>query len=302
MQMGGRIVSPAAYKERYEQLQVPLADGSVKEVRVNRYRLKGMPGHDVDEVRWQAFYAKLAKNRVDMQLRVDAGARSYRVLHRNRDSSFSVHDQTVTGPERVDDGFLKKIAGMARYCFVGKGAPEHCQIVLQLVDHWKLAPEGLQTYADKALGLDCNGFVGNYLWHAHWRQEWTDLGLNRGEEGPDVTIDGYFDRRKAISRWEDLNPVRSYILGMVDAAGTIIPGGSLANAGHIAITQPGGMRPGTAGQRPAVWVVESTAGHDPGLVASWYSFLTVNRRGVFTLKREAMTAGNQILNFKIAPV
>jgi hypothetical protein len=295
-------MSPAQYKARYEQLQVPLDDGSVTEVCVNQYRIKGLAGHDVDEARWKTFYNALNKHHVDMELRVDPGARSYRVLHRNRDSSFGVTQQTVTGPEKVGEGFLKRIAGMARYCFLGKGAPEHCQIVLQLVEHWNLAPEGLQKYADKALGLDCNGFVGNYLWHGTREQSWDSLGLAKGEEGPDVSIDGYFDRRKAIRKWEDLNPVRPHILGLVGPGGNIIPGGSLATAGHIAITQPGALRPGTAGQRPAVWVVECTAGHDPGLVESWYSFLSVNRAGVFTLKRESMKAGSQVLNFKIAPV
>jgi len=54
---------------------------------------------------------------------------------------------------------------LARLVFVGKGSPEACQAVLQLANHWGLAPD-VQTYTNSALGLECNGFVGNYLWHA----------------------------------------------------------------------------------------------------------------------------------------
>ena len=160
-------MDPSGYKARYEHLQVPLASGGITEICVNQYKLKGLPGHDVDEAASSAFLAALRKNHVDMELRVDPGARSFKILSRSRDSSFAVNQQTVTGPEKVGADFLSKLAGMARYCFLGKGAPEHCQLVLQLVEHWKLAPAGLQAYANKALGLDCNGFVGNFLWHAN---------------------------------------------------------------------------------------------------------------------------------------
>jgi len=296
-------MSPSAYKARYERLQVPLANDGTAEVRVNQYRRRGQAGQDVDEAASKAFFDSLRKHHVDMQLRVDPGARSFRILHRSRDSSFKVTEQTQTGPENVGSDFLKQLSVMARYVFVGKGAPEHCQLVLQLVDHWKLAPDGLQSYADKALGLDCNGFVGNYLWHANRGQSWSSLGLGKHEEGPDVSIDGYFDRRKSIRRWQDLSPARSYIMGLVDAAtGRVVPGGSEGDPGHIAITEPGRTRPATPSQGPAVWAVESTAAHHPGLWESWYSLLSVDGSGIFTLKREAMIPDHQIRSFRIAPV
>ncbi|MBZ5618343.1 MAG: hypothetical protein LAQ69_06350 [Acidobacteriia bacterium] len=294
-------MSPSGYKTRYEKLQVLLADGGTAEVSVNQYRLRGLPGHDVDEAASKAFFNSLSKHHVDMELRVDPGARSFRILQRNRDSSFAVKEQTVTGPEKVGSDFLKQLSAMARYVFVGKGAPEHCQLVLQLVDHWDLAPDGLQKYADKALGLDCNGFVGNYLWHVNRQLSWTNLGIAKHQEGPDVSIDGYFDHRKAIRRWDELNPARSYIMGKVDPRGHVIPGGSVKNAGHIVITQPGRFRPASRGRGPAVWAVESTASHDPGLWESWYSVVSVNGSGIFTMNRESMT-DHKIVDFKIASV
>jgi len=121
------------------------------------------------------------------------------------------------------------------------------------------------------------------------------------DEGPNVSIDGYFDRRRAIRRWEDLNPAISYIMGLVDTQGRVIPGGHVANAGHIAVTEPGRFRPGTLGQPPAVWAVESTAAHEPGLWESWYGFISVDQSGIFTMNREEMMAGHQIRRFRIAP-
>jgi hypothetical protein len=280
-------MTPSAYKARYESLQVSLADGT-QEVKVNQYRLRGLTGHDVDEAASSAFANALKKNKIDIDLRVYTGA--------------------DTGAEKVDSSFLSKIGTMARYVFVGKGAPEHCQIVLQLVDHWKLAPagkHGLQQYADKALGLDCNGFVGNYLWHIGRGESWSSLGVGNLDQGPDLHIDDYFSSRKAIKRWEDLIPTRSYIMGKVDpSTGLVIKGGgSVASAGHIVITEPGHpLRGSTPGQAPAVWVVECTAAHDPGLWESYYGFEGVSRSGIFKLNREQMISGHQHFQFKIAAV
>jgi hypothetical protein len=285
-------MTPTGYKARYEDLQVPLASGKTVSIRVNQYKRRGQKGHDVDEAAEQAFFDALAKHHVDMTLRVDPG-------------TLSVSATQQTGPKKVDSSFLQKVSTMARYVFVGKGAPEHCQIVLQLVDHWKLAPSGLQDYADKALGLDCNGFVGNYLWHGrdNSKQAWDSLGLGKHDEGPDVSIDGYFDRRRAIRKWEELSSARSYIMGLVDSAGRIIPGGSTGSEpGHIAITEPGRFRPATGSQSPAVWSVEATAAHEPGLWESWYSLIKVDRSGIFTMNREDMISGHQERSFRIAPV
>jgi len=116
-------MSPSAYKARYERLQVPLANDGTAEVRVNQYRRRGQAGQDVDEAASKAFFDSLRKHHVDMQLRVDPGARSFRILHRSRDSSFKVTEQTQTGPENVGSDFLKQLSVMARYVLVGKGAP-----------------------------------------------------------------------------------------------------------------------------------------------------------------------------------
>ena len=68
--------------------------------------------------------------------------------------------------------------------FIGKGSPEECQLVLQLAVALKLVrPQSLQTWADLNLGLDCNGFVGNYLVHDLLAKPWRNTASAK-EVGP----------------------------------------------------------------------------------------------------------------------
>ena len=101
-----------------------------------------------------------------------------------------------------------------------------------------------------------------------------------------------------MDSWDDLDTSRSYIFGLVDKSGEIIRGG------HIIITEPGwrNNRVGKDG-KPffAVWAVESTAGHTPGLWESWYTKTDVNGQ-VFSIDREQMIPGSRFLSFKIAAV
>ncbi len=294
-------MTPTQYKARYEKLVVPLANGGATTIRLNQYRLRSL---NYNEAAANAFLNRLDRGGVDIELRVDSGPEVFRIAHRLSDGSTTVNQMTRSGPGPVDTAVLKNVRLIARYVFAGKGSPEHCQIVLQLVDHWKLAPLGLQAYADSALGLDCNGFVGNYLWHVRRGRPWTDQGLDVNE-GPDSLIPQYFIGKTAIAHWEDMKPGRSYILGRVSSLGAIIEGGgSAANAGHIAITEPGRFRTPDASRPPGIYVVESTAAHTPGLWESWYSLKGMSHKfaRVFDVNREAMIAGHQHYAFRIAEV
>jgi hypothetical protein len=294
-------MTPTEYKARYENLVVPLDNGGSTTVCVNQYRLRTL---NYNEAAATAFLNKLDRGGADMELRVDPGAEVFRVAHSNADGSVRVNEMTRTGLQKVEASVLPHVRSFARYVFAGKGSPEHCQIVLQLADHWKLAPRGLQAYADEALGLDCNGFVGNYLWHVRRGQPWSDQGL-KANEGPDSSISQYFAGKTLITRWEDMKPGRSYILGRVnELGGGIIDGGgdTAANAGHIAITEPSKFRPGTMSTPFSIYVVEATGGHNPGLWESWYSLVGTRPGHVFNVNREEMIAGHQRYPFKIAEV
>ena len=125
--------------------------------------------------------------------------------------------------------------------FWGKGSPEDCQIVLQLaLMLGGIKPDRLQGWADANLGLDCNGFVGNYLFHEVQQNGWRQAPA-KTEIGPSTTIDEYF-KRWAQDPIEDLSrvlPGRMHLIVRVDDSGHVIPRYSGGKVGHIAITQPG---------------------------------------------------------------
>jgi hypothetical protein len=269
---------------------------------VDQYRLPGLAKHDVNQAAETAFFNMLDKHGVDMQVTVGSGTPAFGYVPRPGDLSSYVEErkkeEKVNGPTET----RKRVAVIARYVFKGKGAPEHCQIVLQLVAHWGLAPKGLQAYADSALGLDCNGFVGNYLWHGKNSVGWSYLAVGKHEVGPDASIDGFFDKRKAVRKLEEMDTSKSYILGKVGPTGLVIPGGkSVATAGHIIVTEPGRFQPAMRGTNPRIYAVECTASHDPGLCETWYSILSVDAKGIFTIFRESMTS-HQFVKFKVAPL
>jgi hypothetical protein len=197
---------------------------------------------------------------------------------------------------------------LARLVFAGKGSPEACQVVLQLANHWGLAIPDVQTYANSALGLDCNGFVGNYLWHVQKGNPWTSLGAGNHDLGPDSPIrTGFFDRyqHRLLDRWESLDTAKMYILMEVGKDGVVINGGTAAATGHIVITEPNRSqdRPGKGGKKSvAVGVVEATGSHTPGLWESWYTCLSVDSKKIFTINREDMSPDRRQISFKIAAV
>ena len=261
---------PSQYKKRYESLVVAVEKGGAQTIKLNRYRARYGGGYNEKAVK--AFLDQFDKSGVDMTLQVDSGS----------------------GSAPVDGADLKNFRTIARYVFAGKGSPEHCQMVLQLVDHWKLAPSGLQAYADEALGLDCNGFVGNYLWHDKRNKPWTDQGLN-DDEGPDSSMSQYKRKNNnPVERWEDMAGASSYIFIKVDESGAIFEGGGPgAIAGHIAITEPNRFRAAKSSTPSGVWVVESTIAHNPGLWESWYSLDSMSKKSkhVFKVHREEMKTG-----------
>lgn len=343
-------MSPAQYKARYENLTVFLGNGSSQKVRVNQYRLNPMnvngqardaflrmlanngidreltvetasgvvkfdPDPDLTAAN-DSYEKKLAKHArkvemtsVTVQEELELVDQKGRLNFANIARHVLVGDPDPS-PTFIDTKRFVDFKTMARYVFSGKGSPEACQIVLQLAGQWGLAADGLQKYADQALGLDCNGFVGNYLWHEKRGNPWNDLGVGNRDLGPDAFIDELC-RGKGLTKWDEIRASQMYVLGMLDSSGQVVRGGPAAKegdpaprSGHLVITEPGRLRPAMTvmgkAVPPAIRVVESTHSHTPGLWESWYSFVAVNH-GAFTLNREEMDKHKQ-LNFKIVPV
>ena len=335
------MLTPSDYKKRYENIDVKLKDGKPVTVKVNKYRLAGT---NVNTTARSAFLAALATRDIDTPLRIDTDQGIARVDPRvtEHEDALMKHrqDLMLTGwlaPGRND--LVLSVAGMhrdvrplgvrraerewnsrmntrvtnwnmlARLVFVGKGSPEACQAVLQLANYWDLAPD-VQAYADSALGLDCNGFVGNYLWHAKNGNPWTNLGAGNHDLGPDSPIrTGYYDHYQAhlLDRWESLDTAKMYIMMEVGKDGVVINGGTAAAPGHIVITEPDQRddRPGKDPKKSfAVKSVEATGGHTPeGLWESWYTCPSYDSKSkIFSIFRESMDSGHKEMDVKIAAV
>lgn len=331
------MLTPSQYKKRYESIDVLLKDGTTKPVAVNQYRLAG--SNDKPHAR-EAFRNMLKTRGIDIELSIDtdhgtvyvdprltqhedaikkgkpdlmlssgglrydyrlSGSRPtplpWRPVRENR------VDTRVLGPKDKDNDWDK----LARLVFAGKGSPEACQAVLQLANHWDLAPD-VQAYANSNLGLDCNGFVGNYIWHSLRGNPWTKLGAHSLDLGPDSPIArGFYDKYKKgqVNRWESLDTTKMYLFLEAGTDGTVINGGTAAATGHIVITEPNRKddRIGDGGEKSfAVRVIESTIAHTPGLWESWYTCISVNSNFVFSINREDMVPERRQKLFKIVAV
>lgn len=335
------MLTPSDYKKRYENIELP---GRTVAVHVNKYRLASKNANTAARA---AFLAALAKRGIDVALRIDTGEGIARVdprvsehedaLKKHRPDMLltgllvpSQHDLVLTGAgvhrdvrplgmRRAElalssrmDTHVTDWNKLARLVFAGKGSPEACQVVLQLADSWGLAVPDVQAYADSALGLDCNGFVGNYLWHVKDRNPWTNLGAGDHDLGPDSPIrTGYYDhyQHRLLDRWESFDTAKMYIMMEVGKDGVVINGGGgAADAGHIVITEPN-QRNNRPGKDPktssfAVKSVEATGGHTPeGLWESWYTCPNYDSKTkIFSIFRESMDVGHKDMKVKIAAV
>jgi hypothetical protein len=290
-------MTPWDYALRYLPIQVP---GTTKATPVNigRYLLSP-PAHTTPEQQ------RLLGKVIDL-FGSKKNDRGYRLK------------LTVNGlPVEIAD--RSKISHALQVPFLGKGSPEDCQIVLQLaVMLGGVSVDKLQAWADANLGLDCNGFVGNYLFHEVQQNAW-QVSPSEAEVGPSTTIDEYFWRwaGKPIEDLSEISPNRMHLIVRVDGSGKVIPQWAGTTPGHIAITQPGeilnqGAVTDSVGeqdlasakklgmyQKLALRTVES-AGPVDGVGENWIFFIKSSKlKGVFEANRDKIHFADKV---KIAPL
>jgi hypothetical protein len=143
----------------YHHLDVRLDDGPV-EVKIDHYK----------------------NNRADMPAPYNTGPSKTEVLHplkaKIRAAAKKDPDAGLLDSEPIDMAALN-------LTFAGKGMPDDIRQTLRLAVRHKLTEPDklrLQRFCDKYIGLDCNGFVGNYLlWRGQER-----FGTNRSADGKEV--------------------------------------------------------------------------------------------------------------------
>jgi hypothetical protein len=187
----------------------------------------------------------------------------------------------------------------------GKGSPEEIAAALYLVSKYKLYDKkfasdpaaGVWDYSDRYIGLDCNGFVGNYLSRGRPEKAW-DADPPGTAYLANTDIANIISRtcaQRPVATADEIVPVNTYVMAMTDANGRVIarfgPNGSV---GHIFITLPGyraeaiypfdGKFPYEKRAKvPTLQAAESTGG--VGLTLNKCQIVSATPDGVFMVKR-----------------
>ena len=172
--------------------------------------------------------------------------------------------------------------------FYGKGSPEDIQFTLQVALRTGLVEHAnMQSWCNKHIGIDCSGFVGNYLWHVFRGRRW-DLYGDGGKKqvvGPNSGIrtmckEPYVTRLSDIARnWNDI-----FVLASCDRRGKVYRRAGKGSPAHVMITEPctWRFRSGENGTEPiSVTVCESVSG---GPQSSTYRFKDF-KNGIFRFHR-----------------
>lgn len=292
-------MDPMYYARKYRELEIPIINSdnevvSYEKVDFNKYRMhqgwgqkpQVFPPGQMEFVNAVNTYASgLYKQGKRLQ-----------VMVRN------IWDAAIVlTPDNYRDSLYNSIITRAVQAFSGKGSPEDVQLTLQLAARCGVANKGLQKYCDEKvdnysrLGLDCNGFVGNYLCYKDSAFSWHFSTIDakpsiHGNMGIKTICD--LLRAKPVSNEKEMYTPRNYVLGMVDNTGTVIDGG-WSTVGHVMITQahhwgyspiPAAPKEYSGKHYLSYLGVEATPG--VGLADFKYSILKIAGNGVATVWRD----------------
>jgi hypothetical protein len=308
-------MSPLEYAKKYWELEVPIYNDDqevtgFEKVNFNKYRLhmgwkKNIfpPGHKefVAAVNTYAYGLFKKKKRLHLQVKNIWGY---------------THFMT---PDSLEDLVYKRVIWRAVLAFSGKGSPEDVQLTLQLAARCGIATKGLQQYCDEKvdtysrLGLDCNGFVGNYLRFRDSRDTWGPFEVKpttpkiHAETGILTMVNRL--GAQPVKNVDEMMSPRIHVFGMVDNSGTVIdqiaPNGGV---GHVMITEAVNSA-GKQSVYPPVpkqylnekhlWYMGVEATPSVGLARIAYIILNIANNGVATVWRSGI---NALINVKIYPV
>src|SRR5262245_15798542 len=105
-----------------------------------------------------------------------------------------------------------------RYPFSGKGSPEQAQLAIQLVYRYRKAKFTPEEFVEKDfIGLDCNGFIGNYIQRVVQNAPWLEAQNNK-DPGPTTLIGDLLREQGSANQITDtevnhLTPEEIYLFG-----------------------------------------------------------------------------------------
>ena len=259
--------TPLQYANQYRNLTVAFGDGPVT-VRIERYHI-GAWDKEADHL-------------------IDAAVGDFQ-QQKKKNPSFAL-TLTVSG-RAVSFRDVNVLRRCLHYAFEGKGSPEDCQVGAQMaVLRKRTTKANLPRYCQDHMGLDCNGFVGNYLWYARGHKTWPDM-MPGDNEGPNALIDDLvFKGTTPVAGLGLLQPGTLNIFGLLDRHNRVVPKDSSSAHAHIVISEPGKFTPSSfvtnsfggldarsgIWGHPALWCVESTGPqHHIGLKDGWYSLTEI---------------------------
>ena len=141
--------------------------------------------------------------------------------------------------------------------FLGKGSPEQVQMAIQLVYRFRKVITPLEVFVDKDfIGLDCNGFVGNYYQKVVQGQHWQSAKWNTSP-GPESLMEPLLKLGDEIKELTDLQVAGTYIFAWCDDRGNIMEPNGKGSYGHVMITEPNTLKGAPGAQ--TIQVVEATA-------------------------------------------
>lgn len=171
---------------------------------------------------------------------------------------------TISGAEIEDSLTAAELWNAFRYPWVGKGSPEQAQITIQILYRFHKAHTALNAFlAADFVGLDCNGFAGNYYQRVMKAEGWKDQN-NSKDPGPTTFIEGLLrlgGRKAEIKKLEDIDSGKIYVLAECDPKTAEIAdpvAGQDNTWGHVMLTEPNSWKR-LAGGKIGLSVSEATA-------------------------------------------
>ncbi len=267
------------YKNLYRNMLVPIVNEHEErtgwqKVDVNRYLLTNQDNKKGEPEHYNILNAKNGLGALYSKLQAH---------FTKKGASIKVYIATAELGEKVFTSF-NEVWYYANKAYWGKASPEEIQITLQLVLRFNLAtPQSLQAYCDEKtdglaqgrIGLDCNGFVGNFLEHGYRGKAWDSNKVGFQSYEANIDIQSIMSKLgPEVKSINDINLNDIYVMGLVDpTTKQVIARFSGGHTGHIVVTTPFTFIATDGVKREIkMKVVESTL--DAGLTESDYMVLS----------------------------